>query len=104
MLFGWTDRYTKRVIEYWNLTFAFAFILLNIFVSALFTMFDSPLHDLIAAVQILQTVFYLYEMTYRAPGALRYIDPEWDNASPDGHLYPFFFYWFVDNRGNVEDV
>ena len=40
-------------------------------------------------------------MTKRAPGALRYIDPSWDKASPDGRLYPFYWYWFEDNRGDT---
>ena len=34
-------------------------------------------------------------MTKRAPGALNYIDPTWDNASPDGRLYPFYFKYFA---------
>ena len=42
-------------------------------------------------------------MTRVAPGALRFIDPNWDEASPDGRLYPFYFYWFIDERHDDED-
>ena len=52
-----------------------------------------------AILQIVQTVFYFDMMTKVAPNALKFIDPSWDNASPDGRLYPAYFYWFIDLRG-----
>ena len=89
------------MLEYWNLTFSSALILFNLFLSWVFYHVGGAIYNFISITSLLQLTFYFYAMTKRAPGAIRYIDPNWDNASPDGHLYPFYWYWFEDNRGNM---
>ena len=41
---------------------------------------------------ILLSILFWNITMVASPGALRYIDPSWDNESPNGKLYPSLFY------------
>ena len=85
LLFAWPENYTKRVLEYWNLTISSLLILANVVMISSMAFFNGLFGDaffvLVTIVQLLHITQYFNAMTKRAPAALRYIDPSWDDAS-----------------------
>ena len=86
LAFGWFDWYTARVLEYWNLTVSVIYT--GIGVLNFLGFIYSPTWVLVNLLSTGGNAYLLWAMTKRAPGALSYIDPEWEGNVHEGHLYP----------------
>ena len=93
-LFGWPSWTTAFMLEYYNLAISSVYLAFSALLAVGMAFLGSPTWYLMNLIQIGSNLYLMYVMTVRTPGALQYVDPEWDNAAPDGRLYPFF--WDVE--------